>query len=179
MLHHPTTISTKYQAMGENFKLSSWILWLLYCLLFFWQSIVVALGRLLQSSQWTKTTFVLGTRPRVVFVSSRIPSLFTPVPAWYFEKAGLKPWEVLLRLYHMSRALLFRLKSTSRVESIITIHPTTLQVMERAREGEGKESTELQLLQVVALFQLAHKVHHLSQLVPSRSRTSNNFQDLH
>lgn len=34
VLHHPTTISTKYQAMGENFKLSSWILWLLYCLLF-------------------------------------------------------------------------------------------------------------------------------------------------
>lgn len=23
VLHHPTTISTKYQAMGENFKISS------------------------------------------------------------------------------------------------------------------------------------------------------------
>ena len=71
----------------------------------------------------------------------------------------------------MSRALLFRLKSTSPVESIITTHPTILQVMARAKEGEGKESTEhgSSVLQVVPLFQSVHQIHCLSQLAPSRT----------
>jgi hypothetical protein len=72
----------------------------------------------------------------------------------------------------MSRALLFRLKSTSRVEPII-IHPTTLQGMAREREGEGKASTEPRLLQVVALLQLAHQLHHLSQIASSRTNDIN------
>jgi hypothetical protein len=89
VLHHPTTISTKYQAMGEN-GLNFFTKIVTLLLLLFWQSTVVALGRLLQSSQWTKTTFELGTRPHVAFVSSRILSLSIPVPAWCSEKAGLK-----------------------------------------------------------------------------------------
>lgn len=110
---------------------------------FFNQFIVVVLDKLLQSSQWARSTSALGIKLLVAFASSKIQSFFIQTPAWYSERDGQKLLGILQRYFLTCRALLFRLKSINPVVTTIITHLTVIRDMDEAKEGEEKESIKL------------------------------------